>query len=183
MAYTGTRNFVENATDMGANPTIAKNPDSTTTPELPNTSTQLGTTMWGSNGSAYVYCVANGTINQDDFVVVLGIGDGFSLNFTASSITGANSRSKIGAWVGKADCAATTGQYLWVQRLGVGVAGNYGTISGSYTTLHSTTTAGSLSTSSVAGTTSAIAGIVTNGGVSSGGTQCLLSYGYVSAND
>ena len=183
MAYTGTRNYVENATDMGANVALPRNPDSTTTPELPNTVTQLGTTMWGSNGSVYVYCVAGGTINQDDFVVILGAGDGYTNNFTALSATAALTRSKLGAWIGHAECAAASGQYLWIQTRGIAVAGNYGTVTGSYTPLHTTTTAGQLSTTSSTGTSTALAGVVTNGAVSSGGTQSLLSYGYVSAND
>ena len=87
MAYTGTRNYGIQGFDFGANFALPKSPDSAATPELPNTVTQLGEQMMATNGSTYVYCVANGTINQDDFVVILGLGDGFSTNFVASSIT------------------------------------------------------------------------------------------------
>jgi hypothetical protein len=185
MAYTGQRPFATMGTGIGANFTQALTPSSSTTPEAPSVPYQLGTGINGGGDSKWMMCVAGGTINADDFVIVQGPGDsGAPQNYTVAQITSTNARSKIGARVGRVIASATVGQYVWVQMGGFMESGNYGTISGAYTALHTTATAGQLSTTSSAGVSATVGGIViSNNTLVNGGLQAWCGSLSITAND
>lgn len=132
---------------------------------------QLGTTLAGTNGSAWIYCRTNAALaiaNAGQLVMI-------DETFTASPIDNTNGATAFGQPVGVAPVAAAVDQYLWIQVEGVANI-QVGANCAANVALASTTTAGQIDDSILTPTIN-LPGIVLTAarGVTDGTAPALLT--------
>jgi hypothetical protein len=104
----------------------------------------LGDIAWGSDGSAWVFCQANGAITADYVVVI-------DEDWQADMIDTTNSATSFGQLVGVCAAAAADNEYVWVQVFGVCDAIQVAASAAANVALNSTATAGQIDDDGTAG--------------------------------
>ncbi len=161
----------------GFNPAIAYTV-STSTPEYPGAPVAVGTRIFGSDGSQWVFCLAATAITASDAVLVTT-----NSTWSVSALTSALGKGKLGQMVGIAGATASSGQYLWVQTHGYNSAVNAVTGATGFTLLHTSATAGRLTATGVGGTSAAVQGIVILATAASNTAAALLNGAAIGADD
>ena len=150
---------------------------SATTPEFPGGLIGVGTRVAGTDGSEWVRVIAGGTVAAGDVCLITT-----NSSWTASAMTSALAKGKLGQMVGVAGSAATVGQFFWMQVAGYVASVAATTGQAAFTVLSSTTTAGRIGAAS-AGNSAKVTGLVLLATAASNVAAAILTNPAVGTDD